>query len=171
MKDFKSEVYEFTKKISNSVLKKEYDNIISAFFIDGGVKSIYNQMTIAKGHQFLSFFITEKYKDEAYEKLKMIIPLLDENEKRCFGRCHSYLKYLNRELCKNLILKYKELEQVLDPYSNILVIPKEENIEDIKEEIDISSLIDSFKETIAYKNIINYSEIDISKIPAKQFFI
>jgi len=170
MKDFKSEVYEFTKKISNSVLKKEYDNIISAFFIDGGVKSIYNQMTIAKGHQFLSFFITEKYKDEAYEKLKMIIPLLDENEKRCFGRCHSYLKYLNRELCKNLILKYKELEQVLDPYSNILVIPKEENIEDIKEEIDISSLIDSFKETIAYKNIINYSEIDISKIPAKQFF-
>ena len=169
MKNFKGEVYEFTKKISNSTLKKEYDNIISTFSVDSGTKSIYNQMTIAKGHQFLSFFITEKYKEEAYEKLKMIIPLLDENEKRCFGRCHSYLKYLNKELCQNLILKHEGLKPVLDPYSNILIIPDEENIEDIKKEIDISLLIDSFKDTVAYKNIINYNEVDISKIPAKQF--
>lgn len=169
MSDFKHEVYDLTKRISKSKLKNEYDEIIPAFYIDGGSKSVYNQMTIARGHQFLSFFITEKYKDEAFEKIKMIIPLLDKNEKRCFGRCHSYLKYLNRELCKELVLKYKELEQVLDPYSNILVIPEEENIDDIKNEIDISSLIENFKKTIAYKNIINYDEVDISKIPAKQF--
>lgn len=169
MSDFKHEVYDLTKKISKSKLKNEYDEIIPAFYIDGGLKSVYNQMTIARGYQFLSFFITEKYKDEAFEKIKMIIPLLDKNEKRCFGRCHGYLKYLNRELCKELVLKYKELEQVLDPYSNILVIPEEENIDDIKDEIDTSSLIESFKKTIAYKNIINYNEVDISKIPAKQF--
>ena len=169
MSDFKHEVYDLTKKISKSKLKNEYDEIIPAFYIDGGSKSVYNQMTIARGHQFLSFFITEKYKDEVFEKIKMIIPLLDKNEKRCFGRCHSYLKFLNRELCKELVLKYKELEQVLDPYSNILVIPEEENIDDIKNEIDTSSLIESFKKTIAYKNIINYNEVDISKIPAKQF--
>lgn len=169
MSDFNHEVYELTKKISKSKIKKEYDEIIPAFYIDGGSKSVYNQMTIARGHQFLSFFITEKYKDEAFEKIKMIIPLLDESERKCFGRCHSYLKYLNKELCKDLILKYKELEKVLDPYSNMLVIPEEENIEDIKDEININTLIDSFKATVAYKNIINYNEVDIGKIPAKQF--
>ena len=169
MSDFKHEVYDLTKKISNSNIKKEFDKIIPAFCIDGGSKSVYNQMTIARGHQFLSFFITEKYKEEAFEKIKMIIPLLDKDEKRCFGRCHSYLKYLNKELCKEIILKYKVLEQALDPYSDILVIPEEESIEDIKDEINIGLLIDSFKKTIAYKNIINYHGVDISKIPANQF--
>ena len=89
MKNFKGEVYEFTKKISNSTLKKEYDNIISTFSVDSGTKSIYNQMTIAKGHQFLSFFITEKYKEEAYEKcfeeieerIRLTIHRLEEEEK------------------------------------------------------------------------------------------
>lgn len=97
MNNFKNEVYELTKRITSSSLKKEYDSIISNFYIDGGSKSIYNQMTISRGYQFLSYFITEKYKEEAYEKLKMIIPLLDENERKCFGRCHSFLKYINIE--------------------------------------------------------------------------
>ena len=58
MSDFKHEVYDLTKRISKSKLKNEYDEIIPAFYIDGGSKSVYNQMTIARGHQFLSFFIT-----------------------------------------------------------------------------------------------------------------
>lgn len=169
MKDFKSEVYELTKKISNSTLKKEYDKIIPNFYVNGGAKSIYNEMTISRGHQFLSFFITEKYKDEAYEKIKMIIPLLDEEEIRCFGRCHTFLKYIDKEICKELIDKYDNLKEVFNPYSNIKVEPNEENIEDVVKEIDISPLISAFKETIAYKNIMDYKEVDISKIPGDQF--
>lgn len=169
MNNFKNEVYELTKRITSSSLKKEYDSIISNFYIDGGSKSIYNQMTISRGYQFLSYFITEKYKEEAYEKLKMIIPLLDENERKCFGRCHSFLKYINIELCKEIVSQCNNLEEVLNPYSNIKVNPEKEDIEDIIGEMNIGSLICGFKETVAYKNIINYNDVDINKVPKEQF--
>jgi len=169
MADFKHEVYNLTKAISQTKIKEEFDSIIPAFCIDGGEKSVYSQFGLAKGYQFLSFFITERYKDEVYEKSKMIIPLLDETEKKCLGRCHSFIKYLNKELCREIVLKHKELEKIVNPYSNITVIPKEEEIEDIKNEVDIKLLMESFKQTNAYKNIINFESVDVDKIPAKQF--
>lgn len=173
MEDFKHELYKFTKQISDSSLKMEYDKIISSFCVDKGDKSIYNQITIARGHQFLTYFISESYKKEAYEKLKMIIPSLNEDEKKAFGRCHSFLLYVDDLLCEDLIKKYPNISEIINPYSNILIKPQRYDISDILHEFDISKLIESFKKTEAFKYIYGYNqkEVQIEKIPKKELTV
>lgn len=171
MEDFKHEVYNFTKQISKSSLKKEYDEVIMAFYANGGSKSIYNEITVAKGHQFLFFFIAESYKDEAYEKLKMIIPTLSEKEKNIFGRCHSFILYINNLLCEGILSKYPNISKIINPYSNILVNSGKYDISDIIKEFNIEKIKSSFKKTKAYEYIVSYDQKDvkIENIPEKEF--
>ena len=164
--NFKQEAYLFTKQISTSSLKREYDNIIQSFHGKGS-KSIYDQMSMAKGNQFLTYFIVESHKTEMFEKLNMIIPELDEHERKILGRCHSFLLYLNDELCKDLTDRYPNAKKVFTPYSQIVTKTKLQCIDDIVLELDVSKLKNAFKKTAAYKYIIGFKDIkiDIKKLP------
>lgn len=169
MNSFINEVYAFTKQIDKSELKKDYDKVKESFCIDGGEKSIYNQISVARGHQFLSFFIAESYKDEAFKKLKMNIPNLSESEKNTFLKCHNLLLYIDKFLCKELLVKFPHLEEVLNPYSNILLKVKNTDIDDIIQKFDFSQIEETFKNLPEYEYIYNYNELDMNKIKSNEF--